>query len=358
MLRQSVDRLNQWIPTQPPPAGWKLDPMLSKLSKPMADLPQIKNLDRLEFSSFDGFALQEAVWLRDIARWAKGDVIDDLERTKNIFDWTVRNVQIEYESPNWIPRFPWETLWFGRGTAAERAWVFILLLRQLDIDAAVLLIEEGQEATGAERSEKAETKQGAGTKKGTETKKEKGENPQGKNAPESQPAVEKKKTAKTLRSWCVGVLIDGNVYLFDPLLGLPIPAPQGVSLAADGQLAVQPATLAQVAADDQLLRRLDADATHAYGVKASQLARVTAMFEASPPYLARRMTMLESQLTGAKNGFNRFAVVAGPTVEGGQAHSRCAAVAVALSNPPNPQPSHSASGACVAEGLAPHVYDL
>ena len=103
------------------------------------------------------------------------------------------------------------------------------------------------------------------------------------------------KAEKNLQPWCVGVLIEGNVYLFDPLLGLPIPAPNGVTRDAAGQLAIQPATLAQVAADDKLLRRLDVDENHAYGVKASELTRVTALLEASPPYLARRMKLLESQ---------------------------------------------------------------
>ena len=61
------------------------------------------------------------------------------------------------------------------------------------------------------------------------------------------------------RPWCVGVLVEGEAYLFDPLLGLPIPAPNGVTRDESGQLAIQPATLAQVANDGKLLRRLDAD---------------------------------------------------------------------------------------------------
>ena len=68
MLRQVVDRLNQWIRTQPPPADWKLDPMVSSLPKPLMELPEIKDLGQMEFSRFDGYALQEAVWLRDVSR--------------------------------------------------------------------------------------------------------------------------------------------------------------------------------------------------------------------------------------------------------------------------------------------------
>jgi len=46
------------------------------------------------------------------------------------FRWTVRNYQALSRRRGRIPQLP-ETLLFGRGTATERRWVFILLLRQL-----------------------------------------------------------------------------------------------------------------------------------------------------------------------------------------------------------------------------------
>ena len=149
MLRQITDRLNQWMRVQPPPAKWQVDPLVASLPEPLGDLPQVKDLARMEFTRFDGYALQGDAWLRNVANWAKGDVIDDLERAKNLFDWTVRNIQLDDYSPDRPPLFPWETLLFGRGTATERAWTFILLLRQLDIDAALLAVEvEGAARTG------------------------------------------------------------------------------------------------------------------------------------------------------------------------------------------------------------------
>jgi hypothetical protein len=202
--------------------------------------------------------------------------LDDLDRAKSLFDWTVRNIQLEEDSPDRIPQFPWETLLFGRGTAEERAWVFILFARQLHIDAALLAIEE--------RGERGEGREERGEKRGLGT-----------SVRGSSGSNERK-----LRPWCVGVLIEGNVYLFDPSLGLPIPAPHGVSLDEAGRLAIQPATLAQVVADEKLLRQMDFDKSHAYGVKASQLAHVEALIEASPLYLAQRMTLLESRLAGSQ----------------------------------------------------------
>ena len=41
-----------------------------------------------------------------------------------------------------------------------------------------------------------------------------------------------------------------NLFLFDPALGLPVPGPDGVKFDESGQIDIQPATLAQVMADE------------------------------------------------------------------------------------------------------------
>jgi hypothetical protein len=261
MFREVVDRLNQWVHGQQPPAGWKVDPMTASLPKPLRELPQVKNLALMEFTSFDGFALLEAAWFRDVSLWAKGDGPEDLDVARSVFDWTIRNIQLERDYANRIPQFPRETLLLGRGTAADRAWVFILLLRQLDIDAAVLAIDEGRGARDEGRGARDEGR---------------------------------------LHPWCVGVLIEGQVYLFDTLRGLPIPAPHGITLDESDRLAIRPATLAQVVADQKLLDRMEYDESRPYGIKAADLKRVTALLEASPPYLACSMRAIQSQLSGAR----------------------------------------------------------
>jgi tetratricopeptide (TPR) repeat protein len=261
MLRQAVDRLSQWVQEQPPLADWKPDPLIASLPKAYADLPVLQGLDKREFSvqspASDGQALQEAVLLRDVANWARADQVEDLPRAKELFDWTVRNIQLQPEMVDAqgnsarVMQTPWETLLLGRGSAAERAWVFVLLARQQGIDAAVVM--------PAELAEPA--RQGLGP-------------------------------------WLVGVLSQGELYLFDPSLGLPIPAPNGKKLGERGQLAIEPATLKQVAADDALLRQLDADLEHPYPLKAAQMKRVVALLEASPASLSQRMRLLESKLAG------------------------------------------------------------
>lgn len=267
MLQRTLDRLNQWVQNQKPIADWKPDPMLATLPAPLADPPLLKELDQLRFGAADGFALQEAVCLRNAAAWATGSDIDQLTRTKALFDWTVRNIQIQPDRPSsdeaeHILQTPWETLLLGRGTAWERAWVFVLLARQQGLDAIVLGLPDAA-------------------------------------------------SPDAVTPWAVAVLREGQWDLFDPTLGLAIPGPEGIRLNDDGQLDLQPATLAQLVADPQLLRQLDADAEHPYPVKAEQLSQVVALLEASPAYLQEKMALIEARLVGSE----RMVLTASPSAQ-------------------------------------------
>jgi tetratricopeptide (TPR) repeat protein len=258
MLQRTLDRLDQWARQQKPIANWKPDPMLATLPTALAELPAVKDLGKPQFALADGLALQEAIWFRDAANWAKGDDVDDLARSKDLFDWTVRNIQIEPDrgsSPEseHVLQAPWETLLLGRGTAWERAWIFILLARQQGIDAVVLGLPDA-----------------------------------------NAPAPDK------VKPWAVAVLSGGELYLFDPVLGLPIARPGGIQLNDQGQLDIAPATLSQLAADEKLLKQLDVDAKHPYPVSSADLQKAVALLEASPAYLQQKMAMIEARLVGAE----------------------------------------------------------
>ena len=260
MLNQVVERLNQWIQSQEPLEDWKVDPLVATLPKNLAQLPAVKELDRLEFDRYDGLALQEVIWLRDASNWARGEKLDELDQAKSLFDWIIRNIQLEPASftPDGMPvgqiqQRPWEALLFGRGTATDRAWLFILLARQQGLDAVLLAVPDGDDPS-----------------------------------------------SKRVRVWAPAILSRGELYLFDTSLGLPIPAPDGVKLDEAGQLDVQPATLSQVAGDDALLRKLDVDPTRPYPMRSSDLARVVALLEASPAYLSQRMKLVELPLAAGE----------------------------------------------------------
>jgi tetratricopeptide (TPR) repeat protein len=255
MLQQIVERLNQWASHQAPPVDWRLDPMLQKLPETLAAFGDVEELERPDFTLADGEYLQEAVWLRDAAAWARGNELDELTRATRLFDWTVRNIALEPplisngKPVDRVPVVPWQTLLAGRGTAIDRVWVFLLLARQQGLEAAMLGVSASDDA-------------------------------------------------KRLQPWTVGVLIGTEIYLFDPWLGLPIPAPGPIPRGPAGQLQPRPARLSDVIADPKLLRRLDADPQHPYRIRTEQLKRVVAMLEGSPAALSRRMRLIESRLAG------------------------------------------------------------
>lgn len=231
---------------------------LERLREQLEEFADQVDVGKLAFASRDQYALQEAVWLRNVSQWAVGDSLDDpIEPAIRLFDWTVRNIQLIAEpSPSQdgsqirVLQKPWETLLLGRGTVIERVWVFLLLARQQRLEATLLAIPDPEDPAG-----------------------------------------------RPARPWAVGVLVDGELYLLDPVLGLPIPGPDGLRLE-DGQLAIRPATLSQVADDDRLLRKLDRGPENLYPVNSSQAASVVAFQEMSPDYLGLRMKIVESRLTG------------------------------------------------------------
>ena len=78
----------------------------------------------------------------------------------------------------------------------------------------------------------------------------------------------------------------------------PLPASASVKRDKSGELAIEPATLAEVVNEPSLLRQMDADAAHPYPVKAADLKHVVALVEASPAYLSMRMNLVGAHLVG------------------------------------------------------------
>jgi hypothetical protein len=249
-LAQIVVWLNQWLRQSEPKADWIRDPMLKTLNAALATDKNIAAavapaaLAAQQFEPHEGRLLQEAVWLRDISRWAQGDDFNDLKRATALFDWTVRNVQL-IDDAEALPRRPWQVLVHGHGSAEQRAWVFAMLARQQGLDVVIVKVKSGEQ--GAE-----------------------GQNAEG------------------LQSTTLtGVLLDKQIYLFDPRLGLPLPGPAGEGVA----------TLEQLRQDDALLRQLDLDGA-AYPLTAEALKNAEVSIVADPFDLSKRARQLEAKLTG------------------------------------------------------------
>ncbi|HVW36787.1 MAG TPA: tetratricopeptide repeat protein [Pirellulales bacterium] len=236
-----VDQLNRWLGSQKLADDWRPDALLDTLPEALRELPAVKALGERKFSDPEAAALREVVWLRDISNFVSGEASDELERARRLFDWTVRNIQLDPPAtPEQkaelarVPCLPWHLLALGHGQAEDRGWLFALLARQQAMDVALLEF------------------------------------------PGEQPRL------------LAGLFIKDQLYLFDPELGLPLPGPAPESVA----------TLTQIAGDDGLLRKLDLDAEHVYPLHAADAAKVTAFIEASPVYLERRTAMIEARLTG------------------------------------------------------------
>jgi hypothetical protein len=241
ILPQIRHRLDQWVEQKKPTVDWQRDPLIDTLPAALRESRSLEGLNGEKYTDIDMLNLREAVWLRDIARHARGNQLDDLSVARELFDWTVRNLQLEDEpeaAAGFPRRFAHEVLQSGKATARERAWIFILLLRQQGLDGVILGVPD--EKSGE------------------------------------------------IRPWVPALVADNDLYLFDTELGLPIAGPEGRPVA----------TLAEVAADDGLLRKLDMSSQRPYPMTAGELKDLVAYIEASPSYLTRRMKLIETKLTG------------------------------------------------------------
>lgn len=240
--RQMIERLNRWSPTHIDEIAWQAPSVTDELPSQLQSLANAASLAHPLFTPADARFLELSVWLRDISDRAAAGQTDDLERAEALFDWTVRNIQLvddAAETPAW--HLPWQTLLLGRGTKTARAWVFILLARQQGLPVVMLARADEKEADESD------------------------------GAPVD---------------WLPALLAEGQLYLFDTWLGLPIPGPGDQEVA----------TLDDVIEDASLLENLDLTQRRPYPVKSADLSHVVAYYEASPQCLSRRMALLESRL--------------------------------------------------------------
>lgn len=250
-IEQIVERLNQWLRQAKADARWKSPQLISMLPEELVENDQLqlligdKALDRDAFSlptetlratqsqEYEGRLLQEATWARDIGNWTTADEFEPVVRADRLFDWTIRNLALDDPTKPLPPCRPWQSLVYGHATAEGRAWVFAQLCRHQEIPVVVL-------------------------------------RPVGVEGP----------------LWC-GALVEGELYLYDPKLGLAL-------LDADGNTA----TLSRVTAEPELLSEFDT-ADEPYLPEQAELDSLIAEIVAGPFALTRRTAVLQQRLTGA-----------------------------------------------------------
>ena len=204
--------------------------------------------------------LKQSAWMRDLSLWTSGNRQVLLEQAVQICDWVVCNIEmrsswhsIYQQEINVLQQYPWQTLLLGYGTVTDRATIFLELLRQRRIDAALL-------------------------------------------------AVPTPDNPEIPTYWAVGVLLDGEVYVFLLNYGFPVPGPDGVQVGEDGSLQFSSvATLAQLIQDESLLRRLDRSEEQQFPITAEMLKQTTAHLFIMPESVSMRMKVLEAELSGEQN---------------------------------------------------------
>lgn len=203
-----VSRLNDWRLNCPDakkvPAG--LDDESKKLLAAVLTKKELAAMQDDVFDELDARHVRNSLVFVRMANAATIASQSDVDQVVDLFYHVVRNVELVDRKPGAAPRPVFRVMLFGRGTAADRAWVFAALLRQLKFSAVVVLPQkEPAEASGG-------------------------------NSP-----------------LLVGVLLSGKIYLFDMHLGLPIPAPDD---DPSNPLIRKPATLAQFLTDPKIAASL------------------------------------------------------------------------------------------------------
>ena len=103
----------------------------------------------------------------------------------------------------------------------------------------------------------------------------------------------------------VAWIAEDKLYFFDPEYGLPIPAPNGVTLSSDAQnkgLKIIPVTLEQILSDETALNKMSFTDSlgkeRKYYLKPEDFKNAEYYLPVNPTSLSKRMWILQSRLTG------------------------------------------------------------
>ena len=229
----------------------------------------IKEFQGTEWTLRDTRHIEDCMMYYKIAKRVSGTG-DDLTRVRRLFDWIMRQVQLvpagSFGSGRLGPAFarPYDVLVRGMATESEggwseRAWLFLSLCRQLDIDTGLITYTKGNSVDAMLPQQDQTTP---------------------------------RKVQRPPVVWVCAALIGDQVYLFDARLGLAVPGPGGQGVA----------TLEQALADPSILERMNIPGLAPYSTgRAGLLASPTKLgilIDSSRGYFAPKMRMLQRELAG------------------------------------------------------------
>lgn len=287
--RQITYHLNSWQQTrgavEPTPAAdlgdsadaAKLRELLYTVSEVLPTVEATETIARATFDASDVESLKYRYLVRQVSEWVRTrgttdplwagwvderrqelgeEDADSLALAIRMFDWTVRNIALEPDEPVGpapptpsLPlgmrlrgpgyrQTPLQTLFRGVGDGLQRAGVFIALCRQVDLPACLLATPPASDGT--------------------------------------------------MRPWVVGVLIGGEVYLFDCRLAVPVVGPNQSGVA----------TLTQARSDATVLRRMNVPGWFDYPFQMADIQQCVALLMLDAESMSLRAERLQKALTG------------------------------------------------------------
>ena len=228
-----------------------------QLSESLAELLPVDVVERTLRSKFvlrDANHVRDCLWAREVVDSITKSSGSELDAVVDIFYFVINTVHVVPAADS-LPFGPFETAFYGFGSAEDRAWMFATLLRQRRIPTVVFVANEFF---------------GDAEKSGST----------GDDAPSIGP-----------KNLMVGALLNDTVYLFDAGLGLPIVSPD----ASDGSALVRrPATLQQAIAKPSVLADMGAGESSPYAITLQQLKELQPQVVGDSSVWSRRMEGLRN----------------------------------------------------------------
>ncbi len=267
---QAVKNLNQYFEGTSP-AEYQLESAAREYLATQLDPASIDQLQGKAFRLPDTRHIEDCMMYYRIANRVAG-AGDPLTRVRRVFDWIMRQVQLvpagTFGGSPRGPAFarPYDVLVRGMASEqeatgwAERAWLFLALCRQLEIDAGLITYSRPSTLDAL-------------------------------TAPKAQTAPRPPQRPRIV--WICAVLIDDKAYLFDTRLGLEVPGPGGQGVA----------TLEEALSDPSILERMNLPGLAPYSAsRAALLASPTKLgilIDSSPGYFSPKMRLLQRELAGS-----------------------------------------------------------
>jgi len=246
--KTAAERLSQWLRRPDCREAVPTEPLTDAAKEQIAGLLGSEGVTRVSterLTPFDAAHIRDALLDFSTADNLSRGAERDVDRAVALFAYVARTISPQATGSVELPLTAYEAELLGRGSAEDRAWLFANLLRQLRIDSVIIRPAD---------------------------------------ATETDP-------------WWVAALLDDGVYLFDAVLGLPVPSSKS-SNDVGTTLLPEPASWAEVLEQPHLLidyrkaAGLDAAEIDAARLKSPQVELV-----GSESFWIQPMERLELSLT-------------------------------------------------------------